>query len=155
VLTGEEVVDINRQFTALEPMIELGRNLAACGQCSSCMDNTDGLGQTLCELALSSGVAFFVDAESVIVDGVVRRIAESINMDSRMLAFSAGADLSLVGTLKGAWSQAAVRERLGFVVTVIGQVGDGEGAWFRDRDGAKRIACGGWNYFMPSGAPQP
>jgi len=72
-----------------------------------------------------------------------------------MLAFSAGADLSLVVRSRARgpkqpfgrdwvlWSLLSVKSETvrvrGFVIAT----------------GAKRIACGGWNYFMPSGAPQP
>jgi thiamine-monophosphate kinase len=152
-LTPEQIGEINGQFMNLEPMVELGQKLAASGVCSSCMDNTDGLGQTLIELAENSRVAFHIQKTKLRIDELVTKVAESASLEVTTLALSAGADFSLVGTLRGLWSEDEANEKLGLTVQFIGSVVDGEGAWLCSHSDRERITCEGWNYFAPSGLP--
>lgn len=147
LLNDDQVQELNAQFLSLDPMVRLGQQLAELECCSSCMDNTDGLGQSFVELADSSGAAFFIDVDRLTLDSPVSKIAGLLGLDPVELAFSAGADFSLVGTLKGGWSQRDVESTLGIRVTVVGEVRDGNGLWFYDEQGKRRIQFSGWNYF--------
>jgi len=43
-VAADDWESLTGQFTRLEPMVEFGKQLASSGMCSSCMDNTDGIG---------------------------------------------------------------------------------------------------------------
>lgn len=65
---------------------------------TSCIDNTDGVGRSLLELARSSGVKIVVDAGSVPLHPLVDDVGDLLGVDSLSLAFSYGLDLALLGT---------------------------------------------------------
>src|SRR6185312_3214558 len=98
-MTAEDVAVLRAQFTSIEPMVTLGMALAASGVCTSCMDNTDGVGQSLTELAEASAVSFVVDRDGMRVHEVVYRTAEATGATVHALLFNGGADFSLIGTL--------------------------------------------------------
>lgn len=146
-LPPEEVQLLNRQFSDIEPLPSLGRQLAASGQCTSCMDNTDGLGQSLVELAAASFTAFVVVDRMVQLEPVVLQIARCRGADPVSLALGPGADFSLVGTLRGSWSQEDVSRVYGPSVKIIGHVEAGEGVYRDGEDGRNPLDVVGWNYF--------
>jgi thiamine-monophosphate kinase len=139
------------QFSALEPLVPLGLDLGASRRCSSCMDNTDGLGQSLLELGLASGVAFVIDEKRVHIPPVVKKIAAYYGEEPVSLAFSAGADFSLVGTLEGRWSDEDVASQFGGKVKVIGYAERGVGVFRESPEGRREpLQFSGWNYFTPT-----
>lgn len=138
---------LSAQFTSLAPMVSLGRLLGESGACTSCMDNTDGVGQSLVELAAASRCSFVVDRSSLEIPSLVARIAREANQEPFRLALSAGADFSLVGTLRGPMCQNDVTRRFGQSVRVIGSVEFGEGVFVVDSSGRQPVDVLGWNYF--------
>lgn len=135
-----------RQFTSLEPCLDLGQRLLESGDCTACMDNTDGIGQSCSELAAASGVAIVLDAERLEIPDIVARAAASTGRSATELALSAGADFSLV---------TCVRERDGGVANGlesnllrIGQVEAGAGLWLESAEGRHQVAPAGWDYFV-------
>lgn len=149
-LPDADVAALDRQFTAVEPEVELGTALAAAGCCTSCMDNTDGVGQSLTELAAASGVMFVIDA-AVRPPPLVRAVAGLLGEDAARLVFSAGADFALVGTLDGRWTEERAQATLGRPVTILGRVEAGDGVYVAVGGDAGRSPLGfaGWNYFSP------
>ena len=147
ILPGELINKLNRQFTAIAPFASLGTSLSESGKCTSCMDNTDGVGQSLLELSLSSGKAFVIERERLELEPVVLQVASYLNEDPIRLAFSGGADFSLVGTLSGEWSQTDTATRFGPNVRVIGYVEDGEGVHLETAKARIILDFSGWNYF--------
>ncbi|MBA3973782.1 MAG: thiamine-phosphate kinase [Candidatus Solibacter sp.] len=149
-LEENEVKILKGQFTNMEPMVSLGRRLAESLLCTSCMDNTDGIAQSLSELAASSNCAFVIDKARIRVSSVVERLADSIHVDAVDLALGPGADFSLVGTLSGKWTPDRVREELNASVEIIGTVEEGAGVYI-DFDGRRSpLPPRGWNYFSPN-----
>lgn len=146
MLPDEVIASLNRQFTEVTPEILLGQRLSASGQCSSCMDNTDGIGQSLSELAAASSVSIVVERELQLPDTVCQ-IANLIDENAQRLAFSAGADFGLVGTLKGEWSNSRALSELGSHLIMIGTVESGEGVLVESDQGRARLDFDGWNYF--------
>lgn len=149
-LSEEEITILNGQFTSIEPLVSLGLSLSASGQCTSCMDNTDGLGQSLLELSIESGAAFVVSQELLELPMLVKRIAESLDEDPFQIAFSAGADFSLVGTLQGYWQQEQVTKHFGSGVSIIGFVDEGNGVYVAMAEEKRELDFSGWNYFSTS-----
>lgn len=144
--TGE-VALLNEQFSSLTPLIKLGVDLAQSECCTSCMDNTDGIGQTLSELSQASGLGCVIDAAALPISMLVRKCAALRAVDVFDLALSAGADFSLVGTLKGSWTQAEAEKRFGGRVWIIGRTAREAGVWLESDGGRREIRFGGWDYF--------
>jgi thiamine-monophosphate kinase len=150
-LPSDSLDTLMRQFTDLEPMLPLGRALSASPARGACMDNTDGIGQTLAELSDASKCAFVVHRSQLCVPPIVEVVSRILGADPLEVIFDAGADLSLVGTLRGEWSNERASAEIGFPLQIIGRVEAGQGIWL-EGDGRRPLAFRGWNYFQS--APQ-
>lgn len=146
LLPNSDVVILNRQFTAIEPEVELGMALAGAGNCTSCMDNTDGIGQSMTELAAASGTKFVIDG-NVPLPEMATKIAGLLGEDMLKLAFSAGADFALVGTLRGKWTKDQVFASFGRELNIVGRVEEGNGINVQTESGQSPLVFAGWNYF--------
>lgn len=146
-LSDSEVDLFAGQFTRLEPMVELGQKLAESGHCTSCMDNTDGVGQSLLELATASNTAFVVDAEAIQLPQLVAKVAARSGKPALRLAMSGGADFSLVGTLRGEVAPEEAKARFGDDFRIIGNVQHGAGVMMKTSAGIEPLDFVGWNYF--------
>jgi thiamine-monophosphate kinase len=146
---NEEI--LRRQFTAIEPMVELGQRLARSQICSACMDNTDGIWESFSEIGLQSGVKIVLKEALLKVPAIVQTIAEWAQLDMIVAALSGGADFSLVGTLRGQLSEDEARAALGFPIHIVGYVDAGSGVWLQSlRETLTEIQVPGWNYFVPN-----
>lgn len=132
------------QFTDMQPMLTLGTTLGASEQRGACMDNTDGVGQTLSELSEASKCALIIDPAKLQVHPVVDAISKLTGAEPIDFMFGAGADFSLVGTIRGEWSNERAESAFGQPIQIIGRVVQGEGVWFQD---GRRLTPRGWNYF--------
>lgn len=138
--------ELRRHFQQCKPMFELAERLALSRQCSSCMDNTDGLGQTLSELSEASEVMFALD-NIPRVPPFVTQVSAICGQSAHDLAFGPGADLSLVGTLRGAWTSNQIADAFGQGTFRIGRVCEGRGVVLNSLDGPVPVKAGGWNYY--------
>ncbi|MDP5280064.1 thiamine-phosphate kinase [Sphingomonas sp. DG1-23] len=145
-LCPEALTSLHDQFR-LSPLLDLGQALAASGSCSACMDNTDGLSQTLNELAAASGVRIVLDAAAIDLPDLVCRIARACGEEPLDLALSAGADFSLVGALSGSWSEEAIRGVFGPTVRRIGHATTGDGVYLQTSNQMFPVQATGWNYY--------
>jgi thiamine-monophosphate kinase len=147
-LSPSEIQGLNEQFTNIDPLISLGLALASSGECTSCMDNTDGVGQSLLELSAASQSNFIVDRTFLQVPAIVEKVAQAMGKDVIEMAFSAGADFSLVGTLRGRWSQTEAVNRFGSALQIIGYVDIGKGVTLDSEYKRTPLTFSGWNYFL-------
>ena len=145
-LPADALALLRRQFTDLEPMLTLGQSLGASGQCGSCMDNTDGIGQSLSELSEASKCAFVVHSSALQLPSVVQSVGQIIGVRPVDFIFNGGADFSLVGTIRGQWSSERATTQFGHPLEIIGHVEAGQGVWLDDGQ-RKPLAFRGWNYF--------
>lgn len=136
---------LNGQFQEIGPMFELAAALVASRQCSSCMDNTDGIGQSLSELADASGVAIVVNSTQLRLPQIVRDLANASGQDEVHFAFGAGADFSLIGTISE--SAQGPLETAFEQLTVIGRVEAGTGVHLRVGSELGPLIVQGWNYY--------
>ncbi len=148
-LPADSVNVLRRQFTDLEPMLMLGQALTASAERGACMDNTDGIGQTLTELSESSNCAFVVHRSKLQIPQVVHNVGSIIAANPLDFIFDGGADFSLVGTLRGDWSNERAAKQFGHPLEIIGRVEPGRGVWLED-EGRHPLAFRGWNYFCGS-----
>jgi len=145
-LSADSLTLLRRQFTGMEPMLSLGQSLGASGQCGACMDNTDGIGQSLSELSEASKCAFVVCSSALQIPSVVENVSRIIGVRPFDFIFNGGADFSLVGTIRGEWSSERATAHFGHTLEVIGRVEPGQGVWLED--GQRRpLVFSGWNYF--------
>jgi thiamine-monophosphate kinase len=145
-LTAVSLALLRRQFTDLEPMLSLGQVLGADGQCGACMDNTDGIGQSLSELSDASKCAFVIDSSALKIPSVVENVSQIIGIRPADFIFNGGADFSLVGTIRGQWSSERASAHFGHPLEIIGRVEAGNGIWIDDGQ-RKPLVFRGWNYF--------
>jgi thiamine-monophosphate kinase len=129
-LSAREVESLRRSLWAPEPRVELGALLAATGDCTSCIDNTDGLGRSLMELAKSSACEIEVDEDRLPLHPLVRKVAKLVGRRPLELTFAVGLDLNLIGTL-------AADGPIPSGVTVVGRVRRGNGVVVRHAGGGQ------------------
>lgn len=135
------------QFRAPSAEIELGLALAASGQCTAAMDNTDGVGQSLLELARESFCGMIIREDWLPTADVVVKAARRSGQPIGSYAMRAGADFCLVGTLAGRWTTDQARRDFGQGVSVIGEVVKGTGVSLETGSGSVAVESTGWNYF--------
>ena len=141
-LSEAEVLALNQQFSDSAPMFSLAAALSSSGICTSCMDNTDGIGQSLSEIAERSNVAIVVDRQKLVFPEVVRKIADGAERDLVRLAFAGGADFSLVGTVSVGSEKSCPPE-----ISIVGRVVPGQGVHLVQEKGLEPLAIEGWNYY--------
>ncbi len=144
--SSDDLTLLRRQFTDLEPMLSLGRELAASGQCGACMDNTDGIGQSLSELSEASKCAFIVRGSALRIPSMVENVSRIIGLSPTAFVFNGGADFSLVGTIRGQWTSEHATSQFGHPLEIIGRVEAGQGVWLENGQ-RKALVFQGWNYF--------
>jgi thiamine-monophosphate kinase len=147
-ISAEALALLRRQFTDMEPLLSLGQALAASGACGACMDNTDGIGQSLTELGEASKCSFVVTGSALEFPEPVRQVGKIIGLSPVDFAFNGGADFSLVGTLRGDWTSEKATERFEHSIQIVGHVEAGQGVWIEDDGPRKTLVFRGWNYFQ-------
>lgn len=130
-----------RQYTAMEPLVELGAILRDRGA-TSLTDNTDGFGQSAHHLAEASGVAFVLDAGLIDLHPLVEAVAAAVGENALDFALGAGADFSLIGTIDRAALPALPAE-----IVCVGTVEAGKGVWLCEQGRRRPVEASGWNYF--------
>jgi len=128
-------------FTNPVPQIGLGQAIAASGNRATAMDNTDGLSQSLSELADASFKHYVIHQDLLPIHPVTAEVAEYLSEDPFELALGPGADFNLVGTI----DSEAPLERL--TLNRIGQVEAGSGISILTNGVTRSIQPRGWNYF--------
>ena len=137
---------LRRQFTRMEPMLSLGRALADSGICGACMDNTDGVGQSLSELGEASKCAFVIRRSALQIPPLVTAVSAKAGKPPLEIIFNGGADFSLVGTIRGSWTSEQASRHVGHALEIIGYVESGQGLWL-EAERRKPLVFRGWNYF--------
>ena len=133
-----------RQFTAMQPLLELGAILRDHGA-TSLTDNTDGFAQSAHQLSESSRVAFVIDDGFLNLHPLVEAVAAASGAHSLDFALGPGADFSLIGTIDPAALAALPAE-----VMRVGTVESGTGVWLLEGGRRRPVAPNGWNYFDPN-----
>jgi len=146
-ISADDLTVLRRQFTDLEPMLTLGQALVASGQCGACMDNTDGIGQSLSELSETSKCAFVIQGSPLQIPSVVEIVGKITGKSPFDFVFNGGADFSLVGTIRGQWSSEQATAHFGHSLEIIGHIESGQGVWLESGQ-RQPLKFRGWNYFQ-------
>lgn len=137
-----------RQFTNMFPLCELGQLLSNSGLCTSCMDNTDGLGQSLLELSQLSKVGMQIFADKVAISDLIKNVCSQTDFNLIQFAFGAGADFSLIGTLDVQRSEKDYYTIFGNNISIIGRVAKEHGVSLIKDNEESELKFKGWNYFV-------
>ena len=128
------------------PQLRVGRELAGLKLRMTAMDNTDGLSQSLAELAAINSKHYSIDARLIEVDDLTTKVADFLREEPIELGMGPGADMNLVGTI----SDASLIEKIGMLR--IGTVEEGHGVSIATGTARSPLRSTGWNYFL--GEPQ-
>jgi thiamine-monophosphate kinase len=143
-LESEEL--FKNQFRCPRARFDVSRLMAAESLRMTAMDNTDGAGQTLKELAELNNVEFVIHPSSLPIHATTHKVAEFLDEDPIDLALGAGADFQLLGTIENSPRTDAATARCG--VVIIGEVRAGSGVSQLTRSGeTRKIHISGWDYF--------
>lgn len=129
--------------------IREGVLLANAGYCTSCMDITDGFSVSINELMESSNVGFEIYKSKLPISDLTIKVANFLNLDYVDLAFAAGADFELIGTIDEELYFSSPRKYQ--FVKIIGKVCSKSKKFLIDDEGEKReILPIGWEHFKGS-----
>ncbi|MBD8839086.1 AIR synthase related protein [Paenibacillus sp. FSL K6-4396] len=117
----------------------------------TCMDNTDGVYQSLHEIAKINDMQITLDFDKLQIHPLSWKITEHETMGILDLVFNAGADFQLIGTLdKNIEKNDLIKlEEAGLYIIGRIQKGNNTGAVFCNRDSQNyEIKASGWNYYI-------
>lgn len=147
-LSTDELELLACHFVKPTARVALGKSLSQSGSCTSAMDVTDGVAQTLSEIADASNVAITISAERLPIAPLSRKIAVAYQIDVMDLVLGAGADFQLIGTVNPNHPD---YPRIVRGLHIIGDVSSGDGLYLVGEDRAtSRVIPRGWNYFKPT-----
>jgi thiamine-monophosphate kinase len=127
-----------------------GQTLAAEGA-TAMMDLSDGLAKDLGRLCASSHVGARVELRTIPVAPALAEAADALGVDALGLAIGGGEDYELLASLppeRVDAAAAALRERFGVSLTVVGAIVEGEDVVAVTGEGEERpLAPSGWDHF--------
>jgi thiamine-monophosphate kinase len=141
-LAASDESALRQAFRRPVPRLSTGQLLARSGARVTAMDNTDGIGQSLFELASINSAGYVVDRDDVPLHPLVIAVADLFGDDPFDLAMGPGADFNLVGTIDD------VRIARNAGLHVIGVVCDGHGLSVSSASATRTFTPHGWNYFQ-------
>lgn len=97
-LPADAEEQLRRALWAPSPRVDDGLRLQASARCTSCIDNTDGLGRTLLEISRSSNVGMRIDAGALPLHPLTVDVAHLLGIEPVSLTMAYGLDLALLGT---------------------------------------------------------
>lgn len=135
---------LNNQFREPAAAFDTGRCLRGLARRVSAMDNTDGFGQTLLELANINSSRFVIEAGLLPIHPVTYQVADFLEVDAISLALGPGADFQIMGTVDAGADDVDV---LSSGITLIGTVTPGQGVARMSKGLITEENILGWNYF--------
>jgi thiamine-monophosphate kinase len=150
-LSEEQETFLARNFKDPKAYVAAGAALASEPQPRTCMDNTDGIGQTLTELAEANACAIVLREDCLPCLEVSSIVARHLGMQTTDVALGPGADFQLIGTCSASTGIPDSLRAHGF--HEIGQVHSGKGVYIKTISGETHPPnIAGWNYFAKASA---
>lgn len=136
------------QFRKPRAMHQLSKQLAESNLRVTCMDNTDGIGQSFSELAEINELQFILNQKLIPIHPVTRDVAEYLGQNEIDIALGGGADFQLLGTICGDISPEDLKKKVRGELFIIGELVKGNGLLIKNKNGClvpyKTV---GWNYY--------
>jgi thiamine-monophosphate kinase len=153
-LSPEDEDVLLRQFRRPAARLALGASLRQLEGPITCMDNTDGFGQTLRELGQLNEVGFVLDTERLPIHDVSKRVASLAGVDVYDLVLGPGADFQLIGTIPASTSARLPGSGADAELRLVGAATPETGSVsLLEAPGRERsITVAGWDYFTGSSA---
>lgn len=127
------------------PQIATGQRLARHNGRVTVMDNTDGLSQTIVELAEINQMHYSIDVDLLTIDELTNRVGAFLGEDPISIGMGPGADMNLVGTV----DDASIID--GKEIVRIGTVQEGSGVSITTSGATRPLKPNGWDYFTKCG----
>ncbi|MEM2907201.1 MAG: AIR synthase-related protein, partial [Candidatus Odinarchaeota archaeon] len=127
--------------------VKEGVALARCGAVTASIDSSDGLLESLQELAKVNNIGFII--EELPVCGDVKRFAEMFGYDLLDLVFRGGEEYELVLTLRPGYLDEALKamRSVGGDLKIIGRVVKKQGVFFNEENGRVELKGDGYEHF--------
>jgi thiamine-monophosphate kinase len=148
-LTPEEEERLLNSWKRPVPRIQEGIILCKNEIAHACQDISDGLKETIEQVARLSHVNFTVYADRLPIDGSTVRVAEFLGVSAPQLAMSASVDFQLLFTMSASAKGLcdSVMGKQGLTYHIIGEVNSAGQNLFVHRDGRSEPLPGtGWNH---------
>lgn len=135
------------QFQRPTVKFHLARLLSELTGPVTCMDCTDGAGQTILEICEQNKAGAFLHTSSMPVHDVSREVAAYLEKDVFDIVLGPGADFSLIGTFPSDEYRKIAGEP---DIHVIGEITAAEGIILKGGGCQRELVVAGWDYYMPS-----
>jgi thiamine-monophosphate kinase len=146
ILSDKEESILKRKLVYPIPQIELGKLLAKSQACTSCMDITDGVGQSINELSESSNVSYEIDESKIPCNKITYKLAKKIGCDWIDIALGVGLDLELLFTIN---AQHVNRiDKLKSIIPIGTVVKRNKSILVREKSTVDLNTYGGWEHFV-------
>jgi thiamine-monophosphate kinase len=144
-LSSDEEKWLEERLIRPKAQVDMGQTLARSGACTSCMDVTDGIGQSLRELSEASNARILVDCDALPIHPITRKVADFLRCSIETIVFGIGLDLELLGTVRDT-SDAHQLDIYRF-----GRVVEGTpGVWLKKGGTTQELNILGWQHFKGS-----
>jgi thiamine-monophosphate kinase len=145
-LSAQEELWLRDRLIRPVARVEIGRSLSASMACTSCIDVTDGVGQSLLEIAEASGVRLRVEVRSLPIHPLTAKVANFLNCTIEKIVLGIGLDLELLGTVRSGAMHLLPQE-----LRFFGDVVEGSAGVVLDYDGQQTgLPIKGWQHFTGS-----
>ncbi len=144
-LNASEERFLIKQFSDPNAEVSLSAKLSRIPLTVCCMDNTDGVGQSLKELSEINNVSMNLQTERLPIHPITFKVAKFLNEDVVDVALGPGADFQLIGTVSKRISKKQI-DNLG--IHIIGFAGEKSGVNLISQKNSKKLHVQGWNYYL-------
>ncbi|MCP4371264.1 MAG: thiamine-phosphate kinase [Deltaproteobacteria bacterium] len=148
ILSEIEEEILANQFRKPKARIELSKRLSKGNFRRTCMDNTDGVGQSFMELSEVNNLKFELQKALLPIHEISFKVAESLKKDILDVVLGGGADFQLVGTHESESELHALNKETHDEITIIGRTREGKGLWIKEGTAeSKEYNIPGWDYY--------
>ncbi|MBF0358444.1 MAG: thiamine-phosphate kinase [Magnetococcales bacterium] len=132
-----------------EPRVVLALALVEGGVTSAAIDVSDGLTADLAHICAASNVGAEVDVEKIPLSAAAKRVLKRHGPDMLAKVLTGGEDYELLFTVAPAMvaDVAAIAEKVGVVVTEIGEITAGSSVNINQQGRPLNLDCTGWTHF--------
>jgi thiamine-monophosphate kinase len=133
-----------------EPLVNLGKVLAASGLVTAMMDVSDGLATDLAHICTASGVGAEIQQQKLPVASTIRLASAELQIEADDWILKGGDDYQLLFTVKSSDEKKLlqhVAEKTGREIFAIGSIIEGQGVYLYNQNRSEEISYQGYDHF--------